>query len=719
MNMKVLYMTAADQNTIVPSMFEAYGMVYDTVTLPVTQTVNLETNGKALYSAIVIENATQDIITTIKPFIEELQKKYKIRVAYLNCEPDQSFGITAKQSVFMRKVLLTKQGIELAKKYQMKGEGMHMDVGTCIVDSNFNCQPYNHYEVTFNNPDYIPILKYDDIDDYAGVVVKQKDGLESIHIFIPFIESTSAYFTSHLWISWVNYGLINGFRRIYFDIQVDDYFADNKFNYTEGIHYRTSVDDMKNISNWQKDILKRMPNGSDFKLELAMNGLHVLTNAHHKEFVAADWTVYDVGQDYVKPLTEVGSNRWQGNEDTEWDPMALKEDPLYAYFAENPQAQDDFYWLTHTFSHQNLNFASLHDADMEIGLNVKMADEPYLGMYKRDCFSQHSIVTPEISGLHNGHVLQVFEKYGIKYAVGDTSRKDLTQENYHLPFISTMETSNYEGFIVIPRQPPQIYWDCSTKDEILAYYQQFYGNTIEWTTHLKNEAELHVKNLLKLRHDPYMFHEGNLRNVDMPEIEMEGVTGRFGLLQQWVERILAEYNKYLDWPLISIKMDNLAETYLRRLKQKQCQPQYTMIIDEKSLKISEIKVSSTSGECRVPLFAIRDAEFDTNGITVEKIGNDPPTAWIDINSGAPKSIKFKNDVIWNDDTYTGSTSSGNTKNLFNNNKNGENQGTSKGINVYVTVGSAILAVLFISLALYYFCNKRKRDTRDDSWDNLA
>ncbi|ORX75259.1 hypothetical protein BCR32DRAFT_329887 [Anaeromyces robustus] len=684
-------------------MFEGYGMNYEIIKLPLTGDLKLEENNVALYNAIVIEQATQEMLSGIKTQIEEYQKKYKVRVAYLNSEPDPAYGFTqTNQNVMMRRVILTEQGIELAKKYQMKGKDIHMDVGTCITDSQLVCQPYNHYEVTFNNPDYTPILKYDDVDSFAGAIVKQKNGLESIHFFIPYIESTSAYFTSHLWISWVNYGLIDGYRRIYFDIQIDDYFADNKFNLTESIHYRTSVEDMKNISNWQKDIVsKRMPKGSKFKIELAMNGLHILTAAHHKEFVITDWTEYEYNskQDYIKPLTEIGSSRWKGNEDTEWDVNALKNDKLYDYFAQNPQTQDDFYWLTHTFSHQNLNYASLNDANNEIGLNIKMADEPYLGMYKRDCFSQHSIITPEISGLHNGHVLQVFEKYGIKYAVGDTSRADLTQENYHLPFISTMQTSNYEGFIVIPRQPPQIYWDCSTKDEILAWYQVFYGTSIDWTTHLNNEAELHVKNLLKLRHDPYMFHEGNLRNVDMPEVEIEGVTGKFGVMQQWVERILAEYNKYLDWPLISIKMDDLAQTYLRRLDQKNCKPQYTMVIDDTSFKISEIKVSSTSGECKVPIFAIRNTEFNEgNGITIEKEGNDPPTAWIEASNKSPKSIKFKKEIKWNDDNYT-PTSGGDTD-------SNNDFGTSNKTVIYILMGIIILIVLLL-VSLIILKSKKK------------
>jgi len=288
-----------------------------------------------------------------------------------------------------------------------------------------------------------------------------------------------------------------------------------------------------------------------------------------------------------------------------------------------------------------------------------MCSEPYLGMYERPCYSPHSIVTPEISGLHNGDALRALTENNVLYAVGDTSRTDLSPANFYLPFISNMTTSNFDNFIVIPRQPPQIYWDCSTIDENLALYNERYGHPIEWNTHLNNEAALHVKNFLKLRHDPYMFHEGNLRNEDVPESEFGGVKGKFGLMQSWVERMNVELKKYLDWPIISIKMDDLVQTYLRRLEKEKCLPQYTMVIDDATYKISEIKVASTSGKCTVPVFAIRNAEFDKNTVDeIEQIGNDPQTAWVTVSDNAPKSVKFTSDVQWNDDSYTPSNKSG-------------------------------------------------------------
>ncbi|ORX50620.1 hypothetical protein BCR36DRAFT_583206 [Piromyces finnis] len=664
MNMNTLYLTENRLNSMVSSMLDSYGMNYDIVQLPAKSLV-LEKDNVALYNSIVIENAKQETLSGIKAQIEEYSKKYKIRIAYLNSEPDQSVAANSQQSIFMRNVVLTDQGYELASKYQMNGKDVQFTVGTCILDTNFQCIQYTHYEVDPIIKDSIkPLLKYTDIEAYAGALVNS-NGIESIHFWIPFIDSHIAYFASHLWISYINYGLIDGYRRLFFEIQVDDYFTDNCFNSSDcsatpdAPHYRTSVEDMENIAKWQKDISSRMPKGSDFKVELAINGIHILTKAQHKQYEIRNWTDYLFPYEYKKPLNEHGSSRWPEKFDDDWDDKILQDDKLYKHF-KNHDNQDNFFWLTHTFSHQKLDYASYRDTDLESKENIKMSKEPYLGMYDRDCYSKHSIVTPEISGLHNGDALKALTDNEVYYAVGDTSRVDVSPENFYLPFITNMTTSNFDGFVVIPRQPPQVYWDCSTIEENMEVYKMRYPDrtNVTWEQHLNEEADLHAKNFLKLRHDPYMFHEGNLRNSDFKEVSIGSGKGKYGMLQQWVERVTEEIQKYMNWPLVSIKMDNLAQTYLTRISKEQCKPKYTMVVDDSSFKISEIKVKATTGECKVPLLAIKNTEFDKSTVdSIEKLGMDPQTAWINVNDKSVKSVKFTSSVQWNDDSYTAKSGS--------------------------------------------------------------
>jgi len=724
--MKTLYLTASinslspyktfgtNFNSQVPVMLDAYGMNYDTVVLP-TESLTLEDGNVALYNSIVIEGAIVDMLKQINSQIEEYQRKYKIRVVYLNCEPDTSTGVlNYNQNVNARNVTLTEQGLELAKKYQMNGKDVSFVVGNCIPDINLLCIQYHHYDVQYDvNANITPILKYNEVDAYAGAFIKNND-LESIHFWFPFIDSHIAYFASHLWILWSNYGIINGYRRLYFDIQIDDFFTDNCFNSSNcsmdptAHHYRTSVEDMENIAEWQSDVSSRLPKGSDIRIELAINGFHILNKAQHKHLIVQDWTDYpQYNNGYKKPLEENGSTRWGDNIDSEWDDNILQQnDELYKYF-KDPKNQDNFYWVSHTFSHQKLDYASYHDADTEMKLNIKMSSEPYLGMYNRPCFSPNSIVTPEISGLHNGDALRALSENNVFYAVGDTSRPDLSPANFYYPFISNQTSSNFDGFYVIPRQPTEVYWDCSTIDENMAIYNERYNTfNVDWNTNLNIEAVRHVKDFLKLRHDPYMFHEGNLRNADFPEVTIGEATGKFGMMQQWVERMVVEINKYVDWPVRSIKMDDLAKTYLDRLDKMECQPQYTMIIDDNTDIIQEIKVEKTgTKDCRVPLFMERNkVSFIDLDINTEKYGEEHETAWIDLKEG-PVSVRFTKEIKFSDEEFVG-------KQLY---KSGSFSISSlfTGYKLYIWI---IGFALIVSVVIYFVFGRRKGYTNNDPYD---
>ncbi|OUM59546.1 hypothetical protein PIROE2DRAFT_14879, partial [Piromyces sp. E2] len=599
----------ADQNSIVAMIMDGYGLNYDTVNIA-SDTFNLEEGNTALYNTIVIEGASQAQLTKIKAQVEPYQKKYNIRVVYLNCEPDVMLGFKQNSwnpvtTAAMRTAKLTKEGAELAHKYQLKGDDVIFKIENCVLrDPSIpgDCIAYHHQEVIYDqvpNVKITPLISYlditnnQDIGSFGGALV-DNNGLQEMHLWIPFIESHMSFFVSHIWIPWANYGMIDGYRRLFMEIQIDDYFTDNCFNSTDACegkrskpgvaHYRTSVQDMINLAQWHHDVSGRLPEGSQIKIELAINGFHILNEMQHKLITNMDWTDPPVvPYNHTKPLGEVVTHRWPEQFDDDWDDTILQnEDPLYKYF-KDPNHQDDFYWLTHTFTHLKLDMASYHDSFMEMKENIKMSDEPYLGMYNRPCYSKHSIVTPEISGLHNGDNLKAFTENQVYYAVGDTSRVDLSPANFYFPYITNMTQSNFDGFVVFPRQPPQIYWFCSTIEENMSFYYERYPQLtdVTWEKHLDNEADLHVKNFLKLRHDPYMFHEGNLRNEDFPEAVVGGqVKGKFGMMQQWVERMVIELNKYFDWPIISIKMDDLAATYIDRISRDSCKPQYTMIIDD-------------------------------------------------------------------------------------------------------------------------------------------
>jgi len=392
--MQTLYITDGTVNSIVQTMLNSYGIPFDAVTLPV-ESVFLEDESGALYNSIVIEGAnSSNFPEALKTQIEAYQKKYSVRAAYLNCEPDASKGFTASAPVStVDGAILTEEGIKMAEELQMKGKDITFEIPNSSTDSAGVATPATHYlaDIT-KKSDFIEFMKYNNAGGSCAGAIYKKGGIGNMYLFIPFVDSVAAFFTSHFWINWTSYGIINGFRRIYLGVQVDDYFADNVINalLNEDRSYRTSIDDMKGIAEWQKSIINRMPKGSFYKTELAINSIPILVAAEHKQYEIRNWDLTPQEDAYIKPMNEIGDQRWSGNEDTDWDPEALKKDTLYDYFAKNPETQQDFFWLTHTFSHENLDYASKFDVENEIGLNIKMANTNYLDMYERNGF--HKIV---------------------------------------------------------------------------------------------------------------------------------------------------------------------------------------------------------------------------------------------------------------------------------------------------------------------------------------
>jgi len=655
--MKTLYITDGTKNSIIQTMLNSYGIPFDSVTLPINS-VYLENENGALFNSIIVEGASSsNFPAELKMQIENYQKKYNVRVAYLNSEPDTSKGFAdATQVKTTTGVKLTSEGNKLAEQIQMKGKDIVFDVPNSSIDYKGTLTPISHYEPTIADSTALKeLLKFNNTKASCAGALYDKEGINSMYLFIPFVDSIVAFFTSHFWINWTTYGIVNWFRRIYLGVQVDDFFANNTVNQLlkEDRSFRTSVEDIQGIMEWQNTVADRMPKGSFYRTEVAMKSIPILVYSEHKNLEIKNWTLTPKEDTYIKPLNEIGDQRWSGEEDTEWYPEALRNDPLYDFFAQNPDNQDDFFWLSHTFSHENLDYASKFDVENEIGLNIKMGNKNYLDLYEKEWFSKNSVVCPEISGLHNGHCLEAFKEYNIIYGVGDTSRADITNmTNPYIPVVTTMETSNFDGFIIIPRQPTQVYWDIDTIEGTEIYYNNLYKSNLTWKQILDLEA-LHVAKLfLQLRHDPFMFHESNLRNADFPTVTINGASGHYGLLQQWVERIIEEITKYVDWPIISLKMDELVQTYIKRIDRVKCNPEYKMIINEDTRVIESIEIIS-SGECEVPLFINRNFEIDSKSVdSIEQIGNDPKTAWIKLIGGKARSVKFTSKALWGGKTQS-------------------------------------------------------------------
>ena len=678
-NMKTLVLTASYEFESITLALDSYGIPYDIIKFPSTENFELYNyNNEPKYNLVIINGGNLNI--NFNGFW--LSAMNEEQWDYLN-EYESKYGV---RRVIIAEDVSTNPNVEL---YERNNWGETSKDQPLLVDDSdevkkiFNdarikmTAPLDVNQIYYTRVRIIdtsttqPFLYYSEDGSkgaVAATISKFDNGREEMSFFFSFgTWSQTCIILNHLWLTWGTRSLFNGFRRVYFTPHVDDIFlsttiVDPENNSAQGSEFRIKPYDYQKIAQFQKDVLDIMPEGSFYRIELAFNGNGILNEADYLKSVGIDVNSY-VGAEYVmEPGT--GEKRWP----KENYKLALSQietfgkDDVFSYFIHNDTAQKEFFWSSHTFTHENLNNISETDVDNEIRLNIEVAK--ILGLTDKDYWSSSSIITPQISGLHNKEALEVFMKYGINSATGDISRPAITNiEHPYLPFITTKESSNFEGFPIIPRTPTEIYFPCSTKEENTWTYNQIYGEHYgqdsTFDQILERESTRTLVLLTKLRHEAHQFHQANIRHYPKE--------GHFGesLLEDWTRSVVNLYTKYVDWPLISLKLDKQAETYIERAKLESCGPETKLILENN--KIVSITISASMGDCSVPITV--PGGVDENSLPddaiLEQIGKDPLTVWIPLKKGETKSFKLKPAYEWNLESSLGSNRIPTTKQNLN------------------------------------------------------
>ncbi|KAJ1564226.1 hypothetical protein HK096_009042, partial [Nowakowskiella sp. JEL0078] len=426
-----------------------------------------------------------------------------------------------------------------------------------------------------------------------------------------------------MWVAWGSRGIYLGTRQIYLIPQIDDLFLSTSSPVIPGTAsstYRVNSADINNIIDWQTDInTNRLASGSDLKLEFAFNGYGSLATVS-PNLLTID-SSNNVGNSFVKPLGS-GDLRWPVPPPS-FDKIkisntsTIQNDDLFAYLS-NPTIQKNFFFVSHTFTHENLNNASYQDTDNELKYNIQFSK--LLGLYNSTQFSQNSLVTPQISGIWNGDALQAILDNGITSIVGDDSRGIINPLGFWYPYFTTIASSNFEGFQIIPRSPCEVYFDASTVPENTYIYNTLYSSSSTIDQIMDHEGDRVLRKLLLLHPEPYQFHQPNLRKSPTL-VTIGSSSGYYSLVQQWIETVVYKLNQVTNWPVITIKQDDLANVFLKRWKRLSCGINSTLLFDSTNTMIVGIHVSSL-GTCEVPITVPDTATYPV-GSEAKKIGSQP------------------------------------------------------------------------------------------------
>ena len=234
----------------------------------------------------------------------------------------------------------------------------------------------------------------------------------------------------------------------------------------EGQRSRINTTDLTTHITWASQFQATLNPGSVFIMETGFNGNgnmdyvgNLVTTAAMSCPDSAD--VNDpIGppqnQEWIKPLG-TGVNSWIPNAQYIWNLTCILMDPLAAFF-QTPANRDAFAWISHTFTHEDLENSTYYDTNLQMSFNYKHAT--LLGLSSGKWWSNKSFIPPGITGLHNGDALKAFMDNGIKGAVGDSTRPVLLNPtNSHWPLITTVAGNGYAGFTIIPRWATRIYYN--------------------------------------------------------------------------------------------------------------------------------------------------------------------------------------------------------------------------------------------------------------------
>lgn len=369
----------------------------------------------------------------------------------------------------------------------------------------------------------------------AGVVTHFPDGREEMNFFFAqSIYHMSSIATAPTWIHWVTRNFFLGKRRIFMNVQIDDFFlATGLFEITkyesdvnEPYVYRLTSDDLNFYVEWQNKIFRQQAKNDDFRIELAFNGQGILDHG--------------------------GIVGYAGDELFQTSKKFLK----------------DFDWLTHTFTHGDLNWLPYDKSFWELKANVMVAQDFFSDTEDQKYFSADSMVTPRISGFFNRGALKALYDNKIIYTVGDNTRKEILPPFQHIGLWTTEAFNGFDGIFIVPRYATEIYYNVSLPRELEAeynfVYNKYFGRDLKHEEIFEREGSRVSRQLLNYQPSPYMFHQGNLRSFPWKNGQ------RMSLVSVWMDKVLSEVRKYSTLPILHEKMSVLAPIYLERMAFESC-----------------------------------------------------------------------------------------------------------------------------------------------------
>ncbi|EEU43436.1 uncharacterized protein NECHADRAFT_45195, partial [Fusarium vanettenii 77-13-4] len=637
--------------------FDGYGIPFEKVLVPQNgfelPTLN-SSSSKGNYGGIVVVDSVSyeysdgwrsAISTEQWEKIYEYQINFKVRLVRINEYPGPNFGTSASGAGCCAEGV--DQLISLTDTSDFPTANLKTDAG-------LSTKGIWHYPATITDSNTKQIAKFgpggDYTEDTVAGVINTFEGREQFVWFIGWAAdwSQTTNFLQHAHIHWITRGVFLGKRKVHLSTQVDDVQLATGLYLPAGEEFKIRTDDLEGHVAWQISLNSRLPAGSDYWLEMAHNGngdiIAAVEQPTGDDNCVPDYAVdYDYPPDTPLEWTKppgTGEDKWSDEfvyGEYPWSQTCAQLDEFASWFL-NTDNLNAFAHLSHTFTHLELNNATYKDAAREIDFNRAWMSQ--MGIDKAQRYSTNGLVPPAITGLHNADVIQAWLDNEILYVVGDNTRTPLKNPNSKFwPLISSVEGNGYDGLVIVPRFATTIYYNCDTAECTTQEWIDTSGGSGDFTNLLDNARTENTRYLLGLQADPYMFHQANMRQVDMETITIGDQTGKMSLIMSWVETITQELYRLTDWPIVSLKHDDIAQYFLDRKTLDDCKPQLSYGFSDDGKTIESVTVTADGNSCSVPVPVTVPGGASASGgsSSSDTLGSEPTIEWVTL-SGSPVTL---------------------------------------------------------------------------------
>ncbi|MEZ4629382.1 MAG: hypothetical protein R2880_01435 [Deinococcales bacterium] len=303
-----------------------------------------------------------------------------------------------------------------------------------------------------------------------------------------------------------------------------------------------------------------------------------------------------------------------------------------------------FNWISHTYTHAEMDFLDYNTARYELEENIRFGEAHALG------FDRRFIVTGKHSGLgwfriadgqargltcvydqvpnddycqfglnqSNPQMLRAAVDVGIKYMASNRGWLSHTPPCPTCGFYHPLEPR----ILMIPRWPTNIFYNVTNPTENTSEFNYFYGPngimrlpdgspffTVDqtWAQIVDFESNLALSHMLNFSAYPHFFHQNNL---------FEYNPGR-SLLFTWIEATLDKYNLYLKLPIVSQNWAQMTQSIEEHTSAFYAKPKATWNRLNNTISLS----SSTGGTVFVTgmRFATATESINYAGDTINKL----------------------------------------------------------------------------------------------------